>query len=588
MKKHKPHFTQFATSNTWESEFGRSVKQKSNGIKVKYAINTSRWLFDVSDTKGKAVPTIYGNFSGKVEQYQDVYACLAEYSTLPIEVGESSAYYTGVSQDARTSDGKIILRTGLSEQQTIFALVREIVAINQSSKIIIEAASYIVCKYLGFDTSVFSYGYLLELMDCDVEIKPIKYKATKEKIICEAELILGYLNSHLDTLSDGVISDDSESILEAKPEEKNKHPKDEVSLTKDEKTETINGIDFKFLEVIKGFQETAPDRSLSKKKMQEYSYNDSKMWVIGHSVAIELYSRGCEIYRLFKENNEALINDKNELDTHHGLFGIAKVDWTNYQAKLLEVSVDAEKNKMSAWSNIVAGTVDEGLQYNENGQVIVASDDINHDEVTDSKWLETALPLFFKQTGYKQSDVPYFANRADFVMTGDMKKINKLMAYYCAFHITHAIKSSQAKSSNTGKLSYNLNEAVRIVCNNYTTTHIIKALDTHLEDIKITLPVKRAFQDCFLDYTKGIRAKPKKPTFDEQLRRIKAKDKVQAHDNESADAEQSSTGVSSDKSIEILHIIEDYKKGLLASQKKQVDKTVPLMPTAPPPQKRAR
>jgi len=146
IKALNPAYTKVASVNTWSKVFGRSLKRSEKAFNIKVANNQSVWLCDVSQTTGRPMPVIYQNLSGEVEQYQSVLNCLTAFSPQSIS--------------------NIIL--AVCQQQIIFALVREIVRQNLTSETAVEAVSYMVCRHLNFDTDMFTFGYLLELMNYDV------------------------------------------------------------------------------------------------------------------------------------------------------------------------------------------------------------------------------------------------------------------------------------------------------------------------------------------------------------------------------------------------------------------------------------
>ena len=606
IKKHNPAYTKVTTSGIWESVFGRTIKHKDKGFKVEIAKNLPRWLFDISHTIGKSPPTIYQNVSGKAGHYKSILDCLMKFSAQPITFQQGAGYYSGIGQDSFVQDGKIVLRPALSEQQIIFALVREIIKHTQESDIVIEVASHIVCRHINIDTSIFTFGYLMELLEHDVSLKALKDTATQDSVIKEAEVFIGYLNANFAFLqaasSDGdVLEIDDKQESPAEQKESNKDIGNSYSV--EERTETVCDIDFRFLKIIREFTNTMPDKNISMKTITEYGYYDPNMIPIGHNVAQKLFSKGSEVYRLFRDSTEAKIDNIDEISKHYGLFGISKDEWMATQAKMLESSTNTAKVHISRWNNIVAGKIDmEGgskvidekskqssladePMFNADGSIVMASDDINHNSIENETWLETALPAFFKQTKYKHSDVPYFIKRQDFEITPEMKKINALMVYYCAFFITVALKDCKSKAPETGKTTYNVKKAVAIVCNTYNVKHITYAIEELWSEIKAPKAIKKAFDDYFEHIRKTLIRQPKKPTLDEQLRRLKAADEAKA--NAGTATEQSEQNAKSDRSIEILHIIESYNKKL-TTKPKQSPKTLPIMPTEPPPAKLVR
>ena len=548
VKQARPHYTYYASAGDWQKEFGREVKSGGgNGIQVKIAKNTTRWLYDISETKGKSLPKLYQNISGKVKYFQNILECLMGFSPLKVRLGGN--YDSGVALDSIVQDNEIVLRTGLSEQQIIFALMREIVSCNQTNDLVVQAVSYMVCRHLEIDTSQYSIGYLLELMDYDTSLTALTNSETEETILKEAEVLIGHINTHLDFTK----IDEGGAVVE--PEQETK----EETIIVSDSTQTVDGIDFRFIKLIRDFQDTMPDKNITAKVLKDNGYYDIEMLPMGHGVAVKLYSKGLDIYKLYKNSNEEKIDDKAEFDKHYGLFGIAVKDWREFQYRQLKNGADTAKMRMTKFSEIVNGTyvggvnIDEGLTLGENGNIVFDENDVSYGELEDATWLDTALPLFFTQTGYKYIDVPYFENLKDFEITKDMIKINALITNYCIYHISEALKNSKTKSDNTGKMVYNVKQAVTIIVSNYDEEHISKVLYAKRSEIVAPKPVVKAFEDYFEKTFAKQKGNIKKPTPDEQLRKHKAADNIKK-------AEKEDTNSSSDKILEILHIIEDYKK----------------------------
>lgn len=664
IKKHNPAFTKVTSSDIWNRLFGRTAKKDAKPFNVNVANNQPRWLYDISQTIGKPPPSVYQNVSGSVEQYQPILDCLISFSVQQVMFQEGTGYYAGIGQDSFIKDGKIVLRPALSEKQIILALIREVIRHTQTSGVVVEAVSYMVCRHLNIDTSDFTFGYLMELLGFDISLKILKDTVVQDAITKEAEIFIGYLNANLPFLQEATADGDILG-LDGKPGNERKNANEQPDINdieqklrhSEEHTETIHGIDFRFIKIIKEFMNTLPDKSINIKAVRDFGYFDTNMIPIGAKVAMRLFSNGREIYRLHSDNTEELIESPDEINRHHGFFGISRTDWETAQALMLQDSVNTAKVKISRWDSIVSGDIKQagsyghlgkqdtqrpagtvGRQSEQSGQggrsrlitenmkpnanntnlhranpsgatpnsvstagtktpaqanepvftadgsVIIAADDISHTKIENEVWLETALPLFFKQTGYKHSNIPYFADRKDFEITSEMKKINALMEYYCAYNISAVLNRNKSKSPDTGKPIYHLNKAVAAIRNLYSDNHIARAIDRYWADIKAPLNIKKQFLDCFERTCKSRGNKPKKSTLDEDIQRVKAKSEAKTGENTGAatstTAEPDAQTVSNERNAEIFYIIENYNRQLTAKPKKQ-PKDVPLMPQIP-------
>ena len=634
IKGHNPAYTKAATAGTWEKVFGRTIKQKEKPFHIEVAKNQKNWLFDISQTVGKSPPSICQNVSGKVSRFQAILDCLTAYSVQPIVHQDGVSYYSGIGQDSFTENGKIVLRPALSEQQIIFALVREIIRHTQTSPMVVEAASYMVCRHTNINTADFTFGYVIELLGFDESLKTLKDAAAQDAIIKEAEVFIGHLDANLPFLHESSsgggdlgLDDRQEDTGEQADTEQGDSKKSERTRPAEERTETVHGIDFRFIKIIRDFMDTPPDKSINMKTIKDYGYSDTKMIPIYHNAAVQLFTKGKEIYKLFKDNTEERVDSIDDIDKHHGLFGITRDDWTAAQAQMVENSLVGEKVKINRWASIVAGEIkkDEDkklaannktlvadnkksitdnktptpdnmnppnqasenltaanpahtphstvqvaneLDINADGSIVIAADDINHNEIENEVWLETALVLFFEQTGYMPINMPYFMNKRDFEISSEMKKINTLMVYYCAYNISAALNRHKTKAPDTGKARYNVNKAVSEICTLYSDKHISEAIDKHWPDIKAPITIKKAFHDCFEGVRKHRDIRPKKPTPDEDIRRVTAKTEAKATENADTGTEKGSQNEPNERNAEIFHIINAYNKHLSAKPKK--------------------
>ena len=160
-------------------ELGFTVKD-SNGepvmekVKVKLAAFKPMYVYDISQTDGEPLPTIYnGALQGSVRKYEVFQRALVELSPLPVYFadfpGEAMGYMDRTEQ-------KIVVREGLSELQSIKTLVHEIahaqchnispdspdyVPLDRATKECeAESIACVVCLHFGLDTSAYSFPYL--------------------------------------------------------------------------------------------------------------------------------------------------------------------------------------------------------------------------------------------------------------------------------------------------------------------------------------------------------------------------------------------------------------------------------------------
>ena len=130
-------------------------------------------VFDVSQTEGRELPALaVTELTGDVENFQAMYNCLAACSPVPVVQdfipGAAKGYFS-------PSEGRIVLRPGMSQAQTVKTLVHEIAhaKLHDPAKVLpeeqkarrekeveAESVAYVVCQHFGIDTSDYSFGYV--------------------------------------------------------------------------------------------------------------------------------------------------------------------------------------------------------------------------------------------------------------------------------------------------------------------------------------------------------------------------------------------------------------------------------------------
>jgi len=197
--------TQVASYTTWKA-FGRTVNKGEKGIRIfspvpyrtkedfpKTAPTTEAspsqegnadhreqdpprigfrvaYVFDISQTSGKALPETVQELSGSVDEYPDLQAAVRE--ACPVSVvfgpidGPANGYYSPVEQEVR-------IREGMSELQSLKTMIHETVharlhaagtagaAFSREDKEIqAESVAFIVSSHYGLDTSEYSFPYV--------------------------------------------------------------------------------------------------------------------------------------------------------------------------------------------------------------------------------------------------------------------------------------------------------------------------------------------------------------------------------------------------------------------------------------------
>ena len=104
-----------------------------------------------------------------------------------------------------------------------------------------------------------------------------------------------------------------------------------------------------------------PDGMIGLSEMHEYGYTWEEMLPLTKETALELFDSDLAVYQLHKDGSETLIEDKEQITGHEGIFGIEKSDWENerelrsMQAELAEsgaevLAVDLDEDIVNAAS----------------------------------------------------------------------------------------------------------------------------------------------------------------------------------------------------------------------------------------------
>ena len=215
----RPEATLVAGFQKWKNQFGRHVKQGERGItiiaptpfkkkieEVKLDPDTKAPLldpdgqqiveekeisipmfkpvrvFDVAQTDGKPLPHLASALTGSVEQYEVFVEALRRSAPVPISFAAIASNTDGYFSP---SDQSITIREGMSEVQTICAMVHEIAHSKlhnyekqqaeaapekegaevikkdrNTEEVEAESISYAVCQYYGIQTGENSFGYI--------------------------------------------------------------------------------------------------------------------------------------------------------------------------------------------------------------------------------------------------------------------------------------------------------------------------------------------------------------------------------------------------------------------------------------------
>ena len=214
-----PQATMVAGFVDWQKKFGRNVRKGEKSIKIlapvphkikKETVNSNgekeeqeiKWntfrpvsVFDISQTDGENVPEICNDLSGSIEGYDDLIKRLAAVSPVKVDFENIKSAAKGYFSEV---ENRIVIKAGMSEEQTVKTLVHEIAhsllhgdggeekeAGRRTKEVQAESVAYTVCRMLGVNTDDYSFGYIAgwsegqELKELNKSMETIRKTANK-------------------------------------------------------------------------------------------------------------------------------------------------------------------------------------------------------------------------------------------------------------------------------------------------------------------------------------------------------------------------------------------------------------------------
>ena len=223
-------------------------------------------VFDVSQTRGEPLPELIQDFAGRVENYYLLVEALENVSPLPIAYKPLPSNVDGIC----IFNERIEIREGMSEAQTIAAMVHEITHAKLHDIPIIddtaekkplsvmeieaESIAYVVCQRFGIETGANSFGHLAQWSNHDKDIKQLN--ASLDIIRKEAGALMNDISNRLNEIcKERGIDINAEAI---EPDQTPNQPEpapvkpQEPNLITETHTENIAGVDFSFHAIVDG------------------------------------------------------------------------------------------------------------------------------------------------------------------------------------------------------------------------------------------------------------------------------------------------------------------------------------------------
>lgn len=214
-----PQATMVAGYQAWQNKFKRQVKKGEKSIKIlapcphkmKKEVKTAdgdleeqeiTWntfrpvsVFDISQTDGDEIPEICNDLTGNVDGYKVLIDKLVKVAPVAVSFEAINSAAKGYFSD---KENKIVVKAGMSEEQTVKTLVHEIAhsflhgesgeeneADRRTQEVQAESVAYTVCRMLGLNTDEYSFGYIAgwsagkELKELNQSMETIRKTANK-------------------------------------------------------------------------------------------------------------------------------------------------------------------------------------------------------------------------------------------------------------------------------------------------------------------------------------------------------------------------------------------------------------------------
>ena len=362
----KPDATHVAGFNKWRDTFGRNVRKGEKGIKIiaptpykkkieeaKLDPDTKRPMldadgnaimeektiqipmykvvsvFDVSQTEGKPLPELAEKLTGNVQEYEAFMEALKRSAPVPIRIEPMGADMDGYFS---ASEQRIAIREGMSQVQTVSAVVHEIAhsklhnyqkepeqaaleheaappvprKSRETEEIEAESISYAVCAYYGVETGANSFGYLASWSK-DKELSALR--ESLETINKTSSGLISDIDRHYrDIMKErGLDKKEPEQEQKAEPDKDMGAPTAAARPSHDDYP--------------------MPDPKLTISDRDAYGYTENDMLPLSKERALELFELDVPVYMLYDDNSANMAFDRDDIDGHIGMFGVNREEW---------------------------------------------------------------------------------------------------------------------------------------------------------------------------------------------------------------------------------------------------------------------
>lgn len=322
--------------NTQKPMLDRQGKEITEVIEIEIPMFKPVKVFDVSQTDGKPLPQLAEDLRGNVKHYAIFMEALRRSSSVPItfeQLNDADGYFNIKKQ-------KIVIREGMSEVQTICAVIHEIThatlhnyeRMRQESlidnvietpfkseateEIEAESVSYVVCKYYNIETKTNSFGYIAtwskdkELSELHDSLETIRKTASK---------LITDIDKHFQEISKEQGIDLSNVYDSAFAESNTVEEVEQSEITSKQSEIQLS---------VKAFNKyPLPDQTKKLSDLRDAGYQENDMLPISQDRAMKLFEQDITIYAISDFGEASMIFDQEDIITHNGLFAILKSEW---------------------------------------------------------------------------------------------------------------------------------------------------------------------------------------------------------------------------------------------------------------------
>ena len=288
---------------------------------------------------------------------------------MPVRFDEISSGAKGYYSN---TEKEIVIQNGMSESQTMKTGIHEVTHAmlhdrdfmeeqgekkNQMTKEVeAESVAYTVCQYFGLDTSDYSFPYIAG-WSSSMDMKELRtsmdtIRKTAGSFIDSMTEVIQRLMREQPELSLSAMKQ-AEILIDRVEQERTLFSGEERNLLVNYAYKFDNAEETEKLirklaeakaipdlrsatEICRDIQkeiEFLPDGMVGMTELHRYGYQNEGMLPVERERAHELFQEGFEIFALYPDDTEAMLDDEGELDTHDGLFGIEKAVWEKYHRR---------------------------------------------------------------------------------------------------------------------------------------------------------------------------------------------------------------------------------------------------------------